>query len=66
MELNEFIVEGKPHHYTKLAVAISESLNPEHHLCYYVKGKYKYTIINGRILTIVEGNGNSQPHKQKL
>lgn len=56
----------KPHHYTDLALAIVESLNPEHHVTWYVKDCYRYMIVNGMILNIVEGNGKEYRFKEKI
>ena len=59
MESKDYEIE--PLHYTKLSVAIIESLNKKHPVTFYVKENKKYTIVNGMILTIVEGNGNKYP-----
>ena len=48
----EYDCEIKPLHYTKLSVAIVESLNPKHHVTFYVKDGYKYTLVNGRMIYI--------------
>lgn len=60
----EYNCEIKPLHYTKLAVAIVESLNPEHYVTYYVNDGYKYTIVNGKMIYICT-NESKQPMKQK-
>ena len=54
------------YYYEDLALAIVESLNPEHHVTYYVKDCYAYMIINGRILNIVEGDGTERRFKTKI
>lgn len=59
-------IKDKPHQYSELALAIVESLNPEHQITWYVKDCYRYMIINGMILTIVDGDGTRRRYKEKI
>ena len=67
MDLNKTELKEHPLHFTSLNAAILASLNPKHHYTYFVNEKGERAhIINGRVLTIVDGDGNTTKFTDKI